>query len=110
MYERISSNVRKTWLLILVFIAFVAVIGWLFGYFTGSGFWGLGIAVGIALLMTWGSYFSSDKIAIKMSRAVPADPNQFRELHNVVEELSIAAGLPKPKVYVMNDAAPNAFA
>jgi heat shock protein HtpX len=110
MYDRIASNIRKTWALIIVFIIFVAVIGWVFGYLTGFGFWGLAIALGIALLMTWGSYYSSDKLAIKMSRAVPADENEFRELHNIVEELCIAAGLPKPKVYVMNDPAPNAFA
>jgi heat shock protein HtpX len=110
MYDRIASNIRKTWALILVFIVFVAVIGWVFGYLTGFGFWGLGVALGIALLMTWGSYYSSDKLAIKMSRAVPADETQFRELHNIVEELCIAAGLPKPKVYIMNDQAPNAFA
>jgi heat shock protein HtpX len=109
-YDRIASNIRKSWALIIAFVLLVAAIGWFFGRLTGFGFWGLGIAVGVSLLMTWGSYFSSDKIAIKMSRAVPADPNQFRELHNVVEELSIAAGLPKPKVYVMNDVAPNAFA
>jgi heat shock protein HtpX len=110
MYERVSSNVRKTWLLIFVFIAFVAMIGWLFGYFTGSGFWGLGIAVGIALVMTWGSYFSSDKIALAMSRAKPADGQRFTQLHNVVEGLAIAAGVPKPRVYVVDDTAPNAFA
>jgi heat shock protein HtpX len=109
-YDRIASNIRKSWALILVFVLFVAAIGWFVGELTGFGFWGLGIAMGIALAMTWGSYYSSDRIAIRMSRAVPADPVQFRELHNVVEELSIAAGLPKPKVFVMNDAAPNAFA
>jgi heat shock protein HtpX len=110
MYERISSNVRKTWLLIFVFIAFVAMIGWLFGYFTNSGFWGLGIALGIALVMTGGSYFSSDKIALAVSRAKPADGQRFTQLHNVVEGLAIAAGVPKPRVYVVDDTAPNAFA
>lgn len=110
MYDRIASNIRKSWLLILVFVIFVAAIGWLFGALTGFGFWGLAIALGIAVLMTWGSYFKSDKIAIRMSRAVPADETQYHELHNVVEEMSIAAGLPKPKVYVMDDPAPNAFA
>jgi heat shock protein HtpX len=110
MYSRIASNIRKSWALILVFIVFVAAMGWLFGELTGFGLWGLAIAIGIALLMTWGSYFSSDKVAIRMSRAVPADETQYRQLHDVVEELCIAAGLPKPKVYTMNDPAPNAFA
>ena len=110
MYERISSNVRKTWLLIFVFIVFVALIGWFFGELTNWGLWGLGIALGVALAMTWGSYFASDKIALKMSRAEPADPSEYSQLHNIVEGLSIAAGIPKPREYVVHDDAPNAFA
>ncbi|MGH2787098.1 MAG: M48 family metalloprotease [Actinomycetota bacterium] len=110
MYERISSNVRKTWLLIAFFIVFVAVIGFFFGYFTSSGPWGLIIAVVFAVLMTWGSYFSSDKIALSMSRAKPADEESYNQLHNIVEGLTIAAGIPKPRVYVIEDTAPNAFA
>ena len=110
MYERISSNVRKTWVLIFVFIVFVALIGWFFGELTNWGLWGLGIALGVALAMTWGSYFASDKIALKMSRAEPADPSEYSQLHNIVEGLSIAAGIPKPRVYVVHDDAPNAFA
>jgi heat shock protein HtpX len=60
--------------------------------------------------MTWGSYFSSDKIALSMSHAKPADPEHYAQLHNIVEGLSIAAGIPKPRVYVVEDSAPNAFA
>jgi heat shock protein HtpX len=63
-----------------------------------------------ALFMNIFSYWNSAKIAIKMSGAIPADPAQYRELHNIVENLSITAGLPKPKVYIINDNAPNAFA
>jgi heat shock protein HtpX len=110
LYERIASNVRRTWLLIGLFVVFIALIGWFFGALTGYGFWGLGIAMFIAIAMTWGSYFSSDKIALAMSRAKPADPNEYRQLHNIIEGLSIAAGLPKPRVYVVEDQAPNAFA
>lgn len=110
MYERIASNVRKTWALIFVFIVLVAAIGWLFGYLTGYGFWGLGGAVVFAVLMTWGSYFASDRIALSMSRAVPADEVKYAQLHNIVEGLSLAAGIPKPRVYVVEDQAPNAFA
>jgi low affinity Fe/Cu permease len=62
-YDRIASNIRKSWALILAFVVLVAAIGWFFGQLTGFGFWGLGIALGISVLMTWGSYFSSDKIA-----------------------------------------------
>lgn len=110
MYDRIASNVRKTWGLIFVFVLLTALIGWVVGEFTGFGFWGLGGAVIFAVLMTWGSYFKSDKIALSMSRAQPADPVKYQQLHNIVEGLSIAAGIPKPKVYVVNDDAPNAFA
>lgn len=110
MYNRVSSNVRKSWLLILVFTAFAVLIGWLFGEYLGIGLWGLGGAAIFSILMTWGSYFSSDKIALSMSRAKPADETEHAQLHNIVEGLSLAAGLPKPRVYVVQDAAPNAFA
>jgi heat shock protein HtpX len=110
MYERVSSNIRKTWLLIVVFVIFVLAIGYLFGRLTGSGQLGLTIAVGVAVVMTWGSYFSSDKIALAVSRAKPAEGDRYRQLHNIVEGLSIAAGIPKPRVYVVDDTAPNAFA
>src|ERR687892_940487 len=110
MYERISSNVRKSWLLIGAFVVFVVLIGSVFGYTTGFGFWGPAIAVAVAIAMTWGSYFSSDKIALSMSRAQPADDPRYQQLHNIVEGLSIAAGIPKPRVYVVDDTAPNAFA
>lgn len=111
MYERVSSNVRKTWLLIFVFLLMVMGVGWAFSYFFPQ--WGpipLIIAVVVAIAMTWGSYFSSDKIALSMSRAKPADPQRDRQLINIVESLSIAAGIPPPRVYVVEDSAPNAFA
>ena len=110
MYERIASNVRKTWMLIFVFVAFVLLIGWFFGYYLDIGWWGLAGAVTFALLMTWGSYFASDRIALAMSHAQPADPAEYGQLHNIVEGLCIAAGMPKPRVYVVQDDAPNAFA
>ena len=110
MYERIASNVRKTWGLIFVFILLTVLIGWVVGEFLGIGFWGLGGAVVFAVLMTWGSYFASDKIALSMSRAQPADEAHYSQLHNIVDGLSIAAGIPKPRVYVVQDDAPNAFA
>ena len=107
MQERIAANVRKSWLLVGGFVVFVAVIGWLFG---GYGLWGLVAALGVAAVMTTGSYFSSDRVALSMSRARPADPVQFKRLHNIIEGLSIAAGIPKPRVYIVDDRAPNAFA
>lgn len=110
MYERISSNVRKSWLLIAGFIVFVVFTGYAVGIAFGYGYWPLFIAAIVSLLMTWGSYFNSDKIALAMSRAKPADGNEYNRLNNIVEALSLAAGMPKPRVYVVEDDAPNAFA
>lgn len=64
----------------------------------------------MAIVMTWGSYFASDKIALSMSRAKLADGPRYSQLHNIVEGLALAAGIPKPRVYVIDDTAPNAFA
>ena len=110
MYDRIAGNVRKSWLLIVAFFALTGAVGYFFGYFTGTGLWGLWIAVAFSFLMSWGSWFASDKIALSVSRARPADEKLFAQLHNVVEGLSLAAGIPKPRVYVVEDIAPNAFA
>jgi heat shock protein HtpX len=66
--------------------------------------------VGLALLTNVGSYWFSDKIVVAMAGAKPAGDAEYPELHNVVENLAITAGLPKPKIYVINDPAPNAFA
>jgi heat shock protein HtpX len=109
-YDRIASNVRKTWALVFVFVVLVALVGWVFGEFTGIGWWGLIGALAFSLVMSWGSYLASDRIALAMSKAAPADETTHRDLHNVVEALSIAAGIPKPRVYVVDDPAPNAFA
>jgi heat shock protein HtpX len=110
MYERIASNVRKTWLLIAVFMVLVVAVGFFFGYYTDTGAWAPAGAVIFAVLMTWGSYYASDRIALSVSRAKPAEGTRYNQLHNIVEGLSIAAGIPKPRVYVVEDEAPNAFA
>ncbi|MGH2779760.1 MAG: M48 family metalloprotease, partial [Actinomycetota bacterium] len=110
MYQRIQSNVRKTWLLIFVFILLVGLIGLAFGYLTNSGPIGPAIAIVVAIAMSWGSYYNSDKIALRASRAIEADPVRYKQLHNLVEGMAIASGMPKPRVYVVEDEAPNAFA
>ncbi|HZK51066.1 MAG TPA: M48 family metallopeptidase [Actinomycetota bacterium] len=110
MYQRIQSNVRKTWLLIFVFVLITVAMGFVFGYMTDTGPIGPGIAVLVAVGMSWGSYFNSDKIALRVSHAVEADPVRYKQLHNLVEGMTIASGLPKPRVYVVEDEAPNAFA
>ncbi|MDP1808237.1 MAG: M48 family metallopeptidase [Actinomycetota bacterium] len=110
MYEEITSNKRRSWLLIFVFVSLVGAIGWIFGQLTQFGYGGLVVAVAVAIVMAVGSYYNSDKVVLAMSHAHPADPKQYQFLHNTVEGLAIAAGIPKPKIYVIDDAAPNAFA
>jgi len=92
-----------------VFLLVVIGVGWgASQYFGNPGI--LVFAVGISLAMNATSFWFSDKIAISAAGAKEADKTTYRDLHNIVENLSITAGLPKPKVYVINDPAPNAFA
>ena len=109
LYTQQDRNVRKTWLLMTVFLIVVIGIGWAFSFiYQSSGI--LYFAVFFAIIMNFFSYWYSDKIVLKMSGAKPVLREQNRELWNVVENLSITAGLPMPKLYIINDSAPNAFA
>jgi heat shock protein HtpX len=96
--------------LIFGFVVLVVLVGVAIGYLIGGGPTASVIALVIAAVMAFTSYWKSDSIALKVSRAVPADPMTYQRLHNLVEGLCIAGGLPKPQVYVINDPAPNAFA
>ena len=96
--------------LIFGFVVLVVLVGVAIGYLIGGGPTASVIALVIAAVMAFTSYWKSDSIALKVSRAVPADPTTYQRLHNLVEGLCIAGGLPKPKVYIINDPAPNAFA
>jgi heat shock protein HtpX len=86
------------------------VIGLVAGYVVGFGPWGMVIALVFAAIMAFVSYWKADKIALAVSRATPADPQEYRRLYNIVEGLCIASGLPQPGVYIVVDPAPNAFA
>ena len=86
------------------------LIGLAAGYVAGFGWWGIAIAVVIAGATAFISYWKADSIALAVSRAQPADPQQYRRLYNLVEGLCIASGLPQPRIYVVDDPAPNAFA
>lgn len=119
-WDHKGSNVFKTWLIMFFFslftMAVVYVIAQGFGYGPapdGAGFGSLGI-VGIALIMAgvmnFISYFWSDKIVLTISRAKPISQKDNKELYRTVENLCIAAGLPLPKIYMIDDSAPNAFA
>ena len=110
MYEQITRNKWKSFFLILFFLCLIFAISWAFGEVTGWGTGGLIIAAVIAVAMTFTSYYASDKIVLAISRARPVKKEDYPYLYNVVEGLAIAAGLPKPRCYVIDDTAPNAFA
>jgi heat shock protein HtpX len=110
MYEQISRNKWKSAALVVFFMAFIFVLTWFFEYVTGWGRGGLVIAVVVAMGMAAIGYYSSDKIVLGISRARPVTKEEYPYLYNVVEGLAIAAGVPGPKCYVIEDTAPNAFA
>jgi heat shock protein HtpX len=110
MYDLIRANKRRSVLLVIGFLLVVAVIGAAFGYVFGNGLVATIVALVIGAVIAFASYWKADKIALAVSRAHPADPQQYARLHNVVEGLCIAGGLPKPGVYIVDDPAPNAFA
>jgi heat shock protein HtpX len=110
LYEQVTSNKRRSWLLVVAFVGFIVVLGIAFNAAIGYGPVGILIAVVVALALAFGSYWKSDSIALSMSRAEPADPVVYARLHNLVDGLCIASGLPRPRLYVVNDPAPNAFA
>lgn len=111
MHEQIAANKRKTVLLIVLAVVFTGLIGWVIGYlFFQGGTVGLILAVGLALALSLGSYFFGDKVVLTSTGAKKVTPEQEPRLHNVVEGLAIAAGVPKPEVYVVPEMAPNAFA
>ena len=110
-YDQVTANKRRSWLLVAGFVVFVALIAAIFTYLIGYG--GPAGFV-IALLFAGGSsflaYWKSDSVALAVSRAKPATIEEYPRLHNLVEGLCIASGLPKPRLYVVDDPAPNAFA
>ncbi|MDE2188428.1 MAG: M48 family metalloprotease [Patescibacteria group bacterium] len=109
LYTQQDKNVHRTWFLMAAFLAIVVAIGYFVSwYWQSPGF--LYLAIFIALAMNFASYWWSDKISLSLSRAVPADKVQYPQLFQVVENLAITAGLPMPRLYIIPDAAPNAFA
>ncbi len=110
MFEQIAANKRKTIFLLFVSFLLLAAVGYAIGLIYGTGWVGLGIAVVVALLLQLGAYFSGDKIVLASARARAVTTEDEPRLHNIVEGLAIAAGVPKPAVYVIPEQAPNAFA
>jgi heat shock protein HtpX len=113
--EQISANKRKTVLLILGTLVFVGAVGYVLGLVVSGGstqaaLAALAIALLISIGMSWTSYRYGDRIVLATSRARPVTHEDEPRLHNVVEGLALAAGIPKPAVYVVPEQAPNAFA
>jgi heat shock protein HtpX len=113
-YREVARNRRNSWILVFVVTLVLGALGAAIGYATGFGIWGVAVAVAVATVLSIGSYFAGDQLVLVSSGAklVPAanPPDAHKQLMNVVTEMSIAGGLPMPRVHVINDSAPNAFA
>jgi heat shock protein HtpX len=109
LYTLAEKNVRRTWLLMSVFLIFIIGLGWLFSYLLNNSIF-LVIAFIVAIFQGILSYWYSDKIVLAMARAKPIEKNDNPELYRIVENLCMTAGLPLPKIYILNENQPNAFA
>jgi len=109
LYTQISSNLRKTWFLMGFFFIFIIALGWLFSYVYNSEEI-LIFAILLSIFSSFFSYWFSDKIVLGLSRAKEIKKSEAPELYRLVENLCITAGLPLPKIYIIDEAAPNAFA
>jgi len=109
LYTQKDSNIRKTWLLFTAFLLVVIGFGYSLSYiYNDPGI--LVIAVMFSIIMSFTSYWFSDKIVLKMSRAELVTHENAKELYHIVENLAITAGIPAPKIYIVHEQAPNAFA
>lgn len=108
-YSHADSNVRKTWLLLTGFFIFIILLGLLFSYLLNNSVF-LIIAIVIAVFQSFLSYWYSDKIILASTRAKPIEKKDNPELYRLVENLCITAGLPRPRIYILEEAQANAFA
>jgi len=109
LYTQAESNIRKTWLYLTFFLVLIIGISWAVSYLMGSpGI--LWIAVFFSVTMSFFSYWYSDKIVLALNKAKPIEKKDNPELYRVVENLCITAGLPLPRIYILNEQQPNAFA
>lgn len=109
LYNTKDRNIRLTWVYLIGFLVFVIIIGWVFSQALGNSNI-LYLAVAFAVLMNFISYWYSDKIVLVISNAHEVNRESAKEIYNLVENLCITAGLPVPKIYIIPDPAPNAFA
>ena len=111
-YQNISSNKRDTVLVVMLFMLVISIIGWFVGqyYYEGSGFFMVGMALIFSGISGFFSYYNSDKIVLGVSGARKVEYEDAPDLHNLVDNMSIASGIPKPQVYIIQDSSMNAFA
>jgi len=109
MYSNIAANKRKTVVIFILFIAVAGILAWLFGRMTGSPGVTVGVIIG-GLVYAFISYFTASKLALAVNGAKEIVKNDNARLWRIIENLSITDGLPMPKVYIMDDPSPNAFA
>jgi heat shock protein HtpX len=111
MYDLIASNKRRSMFLVFIFAIVALGIGYGIGFGVfHNGVVGLVLAGIVATVMSLSSFYSGDRMVLAISRAREVSADEQPRLHNLVEGLAIAAGIPKPKIYVVDDSAPNAFA
>ncbi|MBZ9569662.1 M48 family metallopeptidase [Patescibacteria group bacterium] len=109
LYTLAESNIRKTWLYLIFFFCFIIFLGWIISYSLQN--WGIfWIALIFSILMNFFAYWYSDKIVLAMTKAKKIEKRDNPELYRIVENLCITAGLPLPKIYIINEQQPNAFA
>lgn len=109
-YSAISANKNKTWLIMLLFVLIITTVVYVFSKALGYGLGLAGIALILAGFISIGSYFYSDKIVLATSKASQIQKSDNPELFRIIENLCIGDGLPMPKIYIINDVSPNAFA
>src|SRR3989344_1054505 len=109
LYTHKDANIRKTWLLMTVFLVLVVFLGWLFGLALNNTYIIYG-AVIFSFLMNGIAFWHSDKIALAMSGAKPVKKEENAYLYRIVENLCITAGLPMPRIYIIQSGQINAFA
>jgi heat shock protein HtpX len=110
MYEQITRNLWRSRILIGVFIAIAIILGYVFGEVSGYGWFGVVLAMILAIATSLFSYYYSDEIALSVSHARPLAKEDNPYLFNVIEGLALAAGIPAPRAFLIDDTAPNAFA
>ena len=109
-YDQVRINKLKSWLLFFIFVILISALGVAFGFYVGSVAFGVALAVIIAVIYSIIAYYSGASMILKMTGARPVTKKEFPYLYHTVEGLALAAGIPTPKCYVIDDTALNAFA